>query len=96
MQTENCLTLKWGTLKTWNLTSEKALGLLKRYFDLGSLSSAMEQRDTPEQKNLICQMIDECDGEMIYLEWDGKYVPKEEAKRYVMDYDLNPPTPHHD
>ena len=80
------LSLKWGTLKAWNLTSEKGIALLRRYHELGSSAGAMTQRDTPEQKELICQMIDECGAAEIFLDWDGKYVSKEEAKKYVMDY----------
>ena len=80
------LTLKWGTLKAWNLTSEKGKELLRKWFELGSSPSAMMQRDTPEQKDLICQMIDECSADEIFLDWDGKYVSKAEAKKYVMEY----------
>lgn len=85
--TEDHLTLKWGTLKAWNLTSEKGQDLLRRYHELGSSPGAMTQHDTPEQKELICQMIDECgDPEGIFLDWDGKYVSKADAKKYVMEY----------
>lgn len=80
------ITLKWGTLKAWKLTSEKGQELLLQYHALGSSLSAMAQRDTKEQKALICQMIDECSTPEIYLDWDGKYVSKEEAKQYVMEY----------
>jgi hypothetical protein len=85
-KTTDHLSLKWGTLKAWKLTSEKGRNLLKRYFELGSSASAMFQHDTPEQKDLICQMIDECNAETIYLDWDGVDVTKDEAKRYVMEY----------
>lgn len=84
--TKDHLTLKWGTLKAWNLTSPKGQELLKKYHELGSSFSAMCQQDTPEQKELICQMIDECEADQIYLDWDGKYVTKDEAKKYVMEY----------
>jgi hypothetical protein len=86
MQEQDSISLKWGTLKSWNLHSEKGRELLKKYCDLGSSASAMCQHDTPEQKDLICQMIDECNAETIYLDWDGVYVSKDEAKKYVMDY----------
>lgn len=82
----DALTLKWGTLKAWNLHSEKGRELLKRYFELGASDSAMCQHDTPEQKELICQMIDECNAPTIYLDWDDKDVSKDEAKKYVMEY----------
>lgn len=47
--------------------------------------SAAVQRDTPEQKEIICQLIDGCAGE-IYLDWDGVEVSKEKAKEYVRNY----------
>jgi hypothetical protein len=85
-RTEDHLSLKWGTLKAWNLTSPKGQELLRKYYELGKSLSAMSQHDTPEQKELICQMIDECGAAEIYLDWDGKYVSKDEAKKYVMGY----------
>lgn len=85
-ETENHLTLKWGTLKAWNFSGlPEAQALLKRYDELGSSMSAMTQRDTPEQKGIICKLIDLMPGE-IYLDWDGKYVSKDEAKKYVLEY----------
>jgi hypothetical protein len=79
------LTLKWGTLKAWDFShNEKAQALMEKYCELGCSAGAMQQRDTPEQKDLICQMIDAVDCE-IYLDWDGKYVSKDEAKAYVME-----------
>lgn len=83
------LTLKWGTLKSWDMKSEKGIALLRKYHEIGSSASAMLQHDTPEQKDLICQMIDLCDGD-IYLDWDGKHVSKDEAKKYVMEYGKKP------
>lgn len=80
------MTLKWGTLKSWRLTSDKGKALLRKYLDLGSSLSAMMQHDTPEQKDLICQIIDECGADEIYLAWEHKAVTKEEAKKYVMEY----------
>lgn len=79
------LTLKWGTLKSWDIHSDTGLALLKRYCELGASMSAMAQRDTPEQKEIICQLIDGCAGD-IYLAWDGEYVSKEKAKEYVRNY----------
>lgn len=86
MKSKNHLTLKWGTLKSWNLSGlPEAQVLLERYDELGSSISAMSQRDTPEQKEIICKLIDLVPGE-IYLDWDAKYVSKEQAKKYVLDY----------
>lgn len=80
------LTLKWGTLKGCDFTHNPAAQeLLRKYTELGSCISAMMQRDNPEQKELLCQMVDAVDCE-IFLDWDGKYVSKEEAKAYIRNY----------
>lgn len=86
--TPDHLSLKWGTLKSWQIHSDEQRDLLKRYFALGASGSAMAQHDTPEQKAIICQLIDLCAAPTIYLEWDDKDASKEEAKRYVMEYGL--------
>lgn len=80
------ITLKWGTLKSWNVTSDNGRALLKQYAALGSDMSGMLQHDTDEQKRILCDLIDEVDAATIYLEWDGKDVTKNEAKTYVMGY----------
>ena len=85
-QQVNYLTLKWGTLKSWRFDSEKGKELLTEYVELGASFSAMAQNDTPRQKEIICELIDLSDGDTIYLDWDGKDVSKEEAKKYVMEY----------
>lgn len=81
---ENLL-LKWGTLKGWNLENEKTKGIMKRYIDLGASYSAMQQDDTPEQKQLICELIDAIDGK-IQNDWSGDMMSKDEAKKYVLEY----------
>ena len=86
-KTENYLTLKWGTLKSWDFTSsEKGKALLKEYNEIGSSFSAMAQKDTQRQKGIICELIDLCDGDTIYLDWDGEDVTKDKAKEYVLNY----------
>ena len=52
------ISLKWGTLKGWRIHTKEQRALLTRYLELGSSMSAMMQRDTPEQKDIICQLID--------------------------------------
>jgi len=85
--TTNYLTLKWGTLKSWDFTnSKKGKKLLKEYHKIGASFSAMTQHDTIRQKEIICELIDLCDSDTIYLQWDGKDVSKQEAKDYVMNY----------
>ena len=81
------LLLKWGTLKGWNLTSDKMRELMDEYLSLGASWSAMTQHDTQRQKEIICQLIDECDGD-IQNDWSGEiYTDKEEAKKYILEYD---------
>lgn len=82
------LTLKWGTLKSYHFDSEDCRTLMKEYCKIGYCWSVMAQEDTPRQKEIICELIDLCDGKTIYLEWDGKKVPKKKAKDYVMTYRL--------
>lgn len=82
------LSLKWGTLKSYDFNDkpEQARPLIEEYRALGYSFSAATQKDTPRQKEIICELIDLCDGDTIYLEWDGEYVSKAKAKKYVMDY----------
>ena len=85
-ETQDRIALKWGTLKAWHFATDACAELFRRYCEVGKSVSTMTQHDTPEQKELICQMIDECNAETIHLSWDGLDVSKDEAKRYVMDY----------
>lgn len=80
------LLLKWGTLKGWNLEgNEAALELLRQYGDQGMCISAMAQRDTDEQKQILCNLIDAVNGP-ITNDWSGEDMSKDEAKKYVMEY----------
>ena len=79
------LTLKWGTLKGWDLKSAKSKEIMRRYAALGMSFGAMQQDDTPEQKTIICELIDAIDGE-IDNDWTGEVMTKDEAKAYVMNY----------
>lgn len=79
------LLLKWGTLKGWDLETDRSREALKKYADFGMKFSAMSQHDTPEQKAALCDLIDAIDGE-IQNDWSGEMMTKEEAKRYVMEY----------
>ena len=87
------LTPKWGTLKAWRFRQPTTLDLLRRYEEIGMSWGAMQQQDTPEQKQLICDMIDAGDFETVYLGWDGEHVSKERAKEYVMGYGKKAPAP---
>lgn len=81
------ITLKWGTLKSWKITSRRGQKVLDAYYKEGCSLGAATQHDTPKQKRIICKLIDLVPGR-IYLDWDDKYVSKETAKRYVLKYDL--------
>jgi len=83
---ETRLILKWGTVKGWEGFNEgtKARELMDRYVDSGMAYGAMQQRDTPEQKQIICDIIDAVDD--VWNDWDGKSMSKDDAKKYVMDY----------
>ena len=79
------LLLKWGTLKGWNLESEQTMGLIRKYIELGVSMSAALQRDTPEQKQILCDLIDAVDGD-IKNDWTDKTMTKDAAKAYVREY----------
>lgn len=85
MATES-LTLKWGTLKAWHLTTDASKAAFKRYAEFGMSASAMCQRDTAEQKTALLDLIDAVDTDEILLDWEGTTVSKDEAKEYVKNY----------
>lgn len=80
------LSLKWGTLKDWDLFSPAALAVLRKLNTRPRSMSAMTQRDSPEEKELICELIDSLNCDVVYLDWDNRYINKEEAKRYIREY----------
>jgi hypothetical protein len=88
MENNDYLLLKWGTLKGWCFkNSPEACEALKEYNSLGSSMSAMTQKDTPRQKELICIMIDKVNGP-VTLDWTGEDCTKdrEKAKKYILEY----------
>lgn len=92
-KSKESLTLKWGTLKAWDIDeSGPAFAALKHYHECAPvMMGAAQQRDTPEQKQAICDLIDALDAETVYLDWDGVHVSKDEAKKYVMEYGQRAP-----
>lgn len=81
------LRLKWGTLKGWHLHSAAAIAAGKAYANCGEhTAGCATQRDTDEQKRWLCALIDALNVDEVYLDWDGEYVTKEAAKKYVMEY----------
>lgn len=77
--------LKWGTIKAWQIEDPETYKLLEEYYADGvSLSAAADHPDE-HRRGILCQIIDRI-GKPVYLDWDGKYVSVEEAKKYVMEY----------
>jgi hypothetical protein len=86
MENNDYLLLKWGTLKGWCFeNSPEAFEALKEYHSLGCSMSAMLQKDTVRQKELILTMIDTVNGP-ISNDWDGEDYSKEQAKEYILNY----------
>src|SRR5690348_4600625 len=80
----NSLTLKWGTVKGWDLQTPEAKLAIQKWQDYGTSLSAACQHDSPEQKQALLDAIDLMDE--IYLDWDDRYVSREEAKEYILNY----------
>jgi hypothetical protein len=80
----NSVTLKWGSLKSWNLETDDAIAAVKKWGDYVVSLSAMCQRDTPEQKQALIDAMDFMDE--IWLDWEDKQVTREEAKEYIRNY----------
>ena len=77
--------LKWGTIKGWSNLRPSTVEILQKWQDSGVTMSCMAQNDTPEQKELICQAIDQLEG-TIKNDWTGETLTKEEARKYIMEY----------
>lgn len=81
------LTLKWGTLKSWNVETEASKAALQKYWDGGLVSaSAIMQHNTPAQTEAVIELIDVIECDEICLDWTGEWVTKEKAKEYVRNY----------
>jgi len=80
------LLLKWGAIKEWDLHSKKGKQLLRKYLKTLKAGGLMMYDCTYENKKLICQIIDEANLDKITLDWTGKRVSKEKAKKYIMEY----------
>lgn len=77
--------LKWGTLKGWRLNNPASFALLKKYVELGMSLGAMQQVDTPEQKQILCDLIRQHDG-TIQNDWDGEFYSQGQAVDYIENY----------
>ena len=82
-----CITLKWGTLKGWDVAEDNAaaMDLLKRYHELGVCMSVAAQNDSDDQKGILCELVSLPEMN-VYLDWDGKYVTQQEAVAYIKTY----------
>jgi hypothetical protein len=83
----NRISLKWGSVKSWDLETQEAKDALQKWMDYGVSMSAMMQKDSPEQKEALINAIDFMDE--IFLEWEGKKVSKKKAKEYIRNYGVN-------
>jgi hypothetical protein len=81
------LILKWGTIKGWEGLTEKSLEIIKRFFPDGVPMSAMADRIDDDRKKILCELIDQIDGE-IWNDWEGTRMSKDEAKAYVTQYGI--------
>lgn len=79
------LLVKWGGWKSWNSENKEIQELFKKHDALGLNVSAMLQHESPEQTEIMCQIVDLIDG-VIQNDWDGEYYTKERAKEYLRGY----------
>lgn len=86
------LTLKWGTRKSWDFSnSNKGKELMKEYDEIEEHVKAdadLLNNDTQRQKEILCELIDLCDDDTIYIHYYGRYVSKDEAKEYILNYGI--------
>lgn len=83
----NILTLKWGTVKGWELETDEAKEALQKWVDFGMSMSIATQKDTPKQRDALIAAIDHMDE--IWNDRGGVQMTKEEAKDYVLNYGKN-------
>lgn len=83
--TDDFVTLKWGGIKSYRINDYETFKLLEQYYRDGVPMSAMDDELDQARKEILCQIIERI-GKDVYLEWDGKYVSVEDAKKYVMEY----------
>ena len=77
--------LKWGTIKGWSGLTDKSLELLQQFHSDGVPMSCMTDRPDADRKTILCELIDQLDGE-IQNDWSGEMMTKSEAKKYIMEY----------
>jgi len=81
------LALKWGGIKRIDgfENNPKFVEMLEEYDELNKRRDSSERTD--RQKEIMYEFIDAVtDPNGIYLDWDGVWVNKVEAKAYVHGY----------
>jgi len=79
------LLLKWGTIKGYHVSDPHSKELIKRYIELGASASAMLQEDTPEHKDILCELVRVHQG-VIINDWSGEEMTVDEAIHYIQEY----------
>lgn len=82
---KEAITLKWGTLKAWDVRSEASQKLVDEFFKDGVCMSAMMDRPGPERRQVLCRLIEQLDG-TVFNDWEDKFMTKQEAIKYVTEY----------
>jgi hypothetical protein len=83
-QERDYISLKWGTLKYWDLKTEKARAFLSDYLERNPKVNV--QDGSEKTKQFVCDLIDACNAKKICLEWEAIDVSKTKAKKYVMEW----------
>lgn len=83
------LLLKWGTLKGWGGLNQEQASALQKWQDLGVSLSAMAQKNTEEQKQLLCDVFDLFEDGQIQNDWCGTEYTVKQAKEYIKGYGQN-------
>ena len=86
---KDVLYLKWGTLKDWSeVNSPEAKLLINEYLKYPVCISAMYQKDTKEQKEILYKIINCINGKIINDLTMEEYT-KKQAKDYVKNYNVS-------
>ena len=83
--TGDFVSLKWGGIKGYRINDPETFKLLEEYYADGVPLSAMSDQPDTARKEILCKIIERI-GKPVYMDWDGEYVPVEDAKKYVMEY----------
>lgn len=81
------LMLKWGTVKGWSgfYEGEPPMIALEKWAAISGVSGGAATHDnTDAHRAALCEVVDAVD--LVYYEWDGRYMSKDEAKAYIMGY----------